>query len=99
MEDSYLVDLNNRIYLEVKRCAMIRDIYLLQEKVRKHRNNLLRYYYALKILFLIKAADINISLDFPELWDKEIESQLKKSTEYIDSLYVLRDSYISKKTL
>ena len=99
MEDAYLVDLNNQIYREVKRCRIIRDIYLIEEKIRNHENNLIRYYYALKMLFLIKAADIDISLEHSELWNLEIERQLKETTKNIDTLYALRDSYTNKKVL
>lgn len=99
MEDAYLVDLNNQIYKEVKRCKIICDIYLLEEKIRNHENNLIRYYYALKMLFLIKAADIDISLEHSELWNLEIERQLKETTKNIDTLYALRDSYTNKKVL
>lgn len=99
MEDAYLVDLNNQIYREVKRYGIVHDIYLVEKKIKKHENNLIRYYYALKMLFLIKAADIDISLEHSELWNLEIERQLKETTKNIDLLYALRDSYTNKKVL
>lgn len=50
------------------------------------------------MLFLIKAADIDISLEHSELWNLEIERQLKETTKNIDLLYALRDSYTNKKS-
>ena len=99
MEDKYLDDLNTELYFETQRCAMIRDIFLLEEKVRNHESSLLRYYYALKIVFLLKKVDIRISLDNPELWNQEIVGQLNESTRHIDEICEKIDLYTKRKKL
>lgn len=99
MKDEYLVELEEQISSEIIRCGKIRDILLIEEKVIKNKNNILRYLYALKILFLIKQTGISITMDEPEMWNQEIISQLNDSSKHLEELCMKMTMYTKKRTI
>lgn len=99
MKGEYLVELEEQIGSEIIRCGKIRDILFFEQKALNNKNKLLRYYYALRILLLIKQTDISISMEKPELWNQEIESQLNDSIKLLEELCLKLDLYTSKRKI
>ncbi len=99
MRDEYVEEIEYQICVETIRCAKIRDILFFEQKALNNKNKLLSYYYALKILLLIKQTDISISMEKPELWEQEIVSQLNESIKLLEELCLKLDSYTSKRKI
>lgn len=99
MRDEYVEEIEYQICVETIRCAKIRDILFFEQKALNNKNKLLRYYYALRILLLIKQTDISISMEKPELWEQEIVSQLNESIKLLEELCLKLDSYTSKRKI
>ena len=99
MRDEYVEEIEYQICVETIRCAKIRDILFFEQKALNNKNKLLSYYYALRILLLIKQTDISISMEKPELWEQEIVSQLNESIKLLEELCLKLDSYTSKRKI
>ncbi len=84
--EEYIDYINNELDYEIVRCRRISE--LLDELISfdETRHSIRLYLKALKILFLMKSADVSINLEEPATWMNSVKNQLRQSKERIEEL-------------
>ena len=86
MEDEYIDYISDELDLEIFRCQKIQKLLDAIVSFDETKKSVGAYLKAIKILFLIKDADVSIDLEKPELWQRTITNQLRESRLRIEEL-------------
>ena len=89
--EEYIEYINSALDEEITRCKKICE--LLNEIISfdETRRSIRSYLKALKILCLMKSADVTLNLDEPSTWMNSVENQLRESRKRIEELSAKAD--------
>ncbi len=89
--EEYIEYINEELDYEITRCRKICELLNAIVSFDETKRSISAYLKALKILFLMKSADVILNLDEPSTWMNSVENQLRESRKRIEELSAKAD--------
>ena len=84
--EEYIDYISEELDEEIIRCEKICELLNEITSFDETKHSLRAYLKALKILMLMKSADVYLNLDEPSTWMNSVENQLRESRKHIEEL-------------
>lgn len=84
--EEYIDYISEELDEEIIRCKKICELLNEITSFDETKHSLRAYLKALKILMLMKSADVYLNLDEPSTWMNSVKNQLRESRKHIEEL-------------